>query len=200
MHGFESAIDLIRAGGGTIGTSKTFGVLSTLLGFVFLAAGVAKLRRLAVAALAMVDFDVVSRARPAYGVALGAIEFAIAIALITRSLPSLALVVAAILLSVFALLIGRSLKRGERFPCTCFGASMEPLSKLTFVRTFALACVALLLLGFAVFTGERGSSGSAAHIIEAIVAVSALSTIVLISSIVRLALLSRQTLASLRQV
>jgi methylamine utilization protein MauE len=71
-------------------------------------------------------------------------------------------------LAVFAMLIARSLARGERFSCFCFGDSEATLSRLTLART-----VALTALGVVVVFNDATLAGQPAPdvILEAVVAI-----------------------------
>lgn len=63
---------------------------------------------------------------------------------------------AGLLLTIFSVAIGRSLGRGERAPCRCFGATTVPLSRRHVARNLCLTGVALLgLLGTASSSGVR---------------------------------------------
>lgn len=134
----ESAVDWLTGPvGADIGT--------WLLAIVFALAAAPKLRRPALAALAMVDFRVTRRAHPALGAALGGAEAAVAVALASGVAPAVSLAAAALLLWAFVALIARALARGESFACWCFGETAEGLSRRTLARTAALAALATLL-------------------------------------------------------
>jgi len=80
----------------------------------------------------------------------------------------------AVLFASFVVLISRSLAKGERFPCHCFGADERPLSRLTLLRTALLASIAVsVALGS--FTAPSGSARE--HILEFVIAGSLLGVI-----------------------
>lgn len=143
MGGFSAALSLGRSMFDAWTGPTGSGVTAWILAAVFVMSGVAKLRRPALAAMAMVDFAVVRDVRPALGWMLGAVEVALAIAL--PIVPSRVATVATVLLWLFVLLIGRSLVGGASFACFCFGDGDSPLSHWTLVRSGALAVAATVL-------------------------------------------------------
>ena len=145
MNGFESALSLFASALHLLSAPTGYGVGVWILGIIYVWSGVAKLRRPTLAAMAMMDFGVLRRVRPRLGGALGAAEVLLALFLITGTLPVLFVPVTAGLLWVFVLLIARSLRSGQDFPCFCFGDADSRLSRLTLVRTAALAVLASVL-------------------------------------------------------
>jgi hypothetical protein len=117
---------------------------------VFGWSGVTKLRRPMLAAMAMVDFGVVKRVQRWYGSLLGVSEVVLAAVLLAAAGShhaglQIALWAAAFLLGFFTLIVGRSLVRGENFPCACFGENDTELSRATLVRTGTLTGAAVIL-------------------------------------------------------
>jgi hypothetical protein len=145
VNGFESALSLIAKALNLITAPTGYGIAVWILAIVFVWSGVAKLRKPTLAAVAMMDFGVLRRVRPRLGSALGAAELLLALLLISGTLPALFLPVAAGLLWLFVLLIAKSLLSGEDFACFCFGDADSRLSRLTLVRTGALALLASVL-------------------------------------------------------
>lgn len=143
MGGFASALSLgqrlFDAWTGPTGT----GLTAWFLAAVFAISGIAKLRRPTLAAMAIVDFGVVRRARPELGLGLGLGELALAVALPIVPMP--AGVIAAVVLWLFAGLIARAILSGAAFPCFCFGETDQVVSRSTLVRTTALALIATLV-------------------------------------------------------
>ena len=188
MHGFETALSLIRDAVLLLAGSVGYGVAVWFLGLIFIWSGIAKLREPVLTAMAMVDFGVIRSVRPAFGLALGVTEL-----LLAMSLPAslalgeqfhLALLFAAVLLWLFSILIVRSLQSGEKFACYCFGDTDSELSRWTLLRTIALALLATLL--FLVRPGpntldELGAGET--YMFEALAAVSLLATIMLASQV-----------------
>jgi uncharacterized membrane protein YphA (DoxX/SURF4 family) len=66
---------------------------------------------------------------------------------------------AAGLLAIFAAAIRRSVRRGNRAPCRCFGASVTPLGRHHVVRNLLLAGAALVGLTGAVGRGHADVAG-----------------------------------------
>ncbi|MBX6765102.1 MAG: hypothetical protein IRY88_15705 [Rubrobacteraceae bacterium] len=142
-----------------------------------------KLRRPALAAMAMVDFKVARRVRPSLGFALGAGELVLALALALGGPASRFIIaIAAALLWVFTLLIARSLWSGERFACFCFGDTDSVLSRWTLLRTSALALLASTLAILALPTNSYREPG-AAPVLELVVAAAILGTVVLLGRV-----------------
>ena len=77
-------------------------------------------------------------------VATVAAEIAIVLALIVPALVRWGFVVGIGLLAVFSAAIVRSLRRGHRAPCRCFGASNSPLGAQHVARNAALAAFGVL--------------------------------------------------------
>jgi hypothetical protein len=142
MNGFESALALVVDALRLATRPAGYGIAVWVLAIIFAWSGISKLRQPILAAMAMVDFGVLRRVRPYLGSALGAAELSLALLLATGTLPNLFLPVAAALLWVFVLLIAKSLWSGKQFACFCFGEADSELSRLTLVRTAALALLA----------------------------------------------------------
>ena len=132
--------------------------------------------------MAMNDFGILRRVRPRLGGALGAVELLLALVLITGTLPVVFLPVTAGLLWFFVLLIARSLWSGKDFSCFCFGDADSRLSRLTLVRTTALALLASAL----VVVPLRYAGFDQVYLLQAISAVALVGAIVLASRIPRL--------------
>lgn len=145
MHGFAAAAALLTDAMGLLGEPAFHGIGVLLLAGVFGLSGSAKVRRPALAAMAMVDFGIVRKVRPRLGAALGAAEGLLAVALVVGALADVFLSVATILLWFFVVLIARQLLSGNRFACFCFGDADSPLSRWTLARTVVLAVLATVL-------------------------------------------------------
>lgn len=126
----------------------------TLLGLVFLASGVSKLRRPHLVAVALVNFRAVRAPLPLLGVALGGSETLIGLLLISRAGADIVLAVSAVLLFFFAYALLRVHLTGATFPCTCFGSSDEAVSGRTALRAALLGTLALYLASTATFHSQ----------------------------------------------
>jgi hypothetical protein len=187
VNGFGSVIDLLAQVFGLVTGPAGYGVAIWVLAIIFVWSGLAKLRRPALAAMAMNDFGILRRVRPGLGSALGAAELLLALCLITGTLLVVILPVTAGLLWFFVLLIARSLWLGKDFSCFCFGDADSRLSRLTLVRTTALALLASALLASAlVAVPLRYASLDQIYILQAISAAALVGTIVLSSGIPKL--------------
>jgi hypothetical protein len=145
--------------------------------------GVAKVRRPLLAALAMVNFRVISRPRSGPGRALGVAELTITGMLagvsISSVLGTLGAVLAVITFAAFSFVLARSLLAGETFECNCFGDSHATISTGTLFRAGAFAVLAGLLAGRLVTdppTASTAQSAATATTAAAIVGSAALLT------------------------
>jgi signal transduction histidine kinase len=143
MGGFSTALSLGTRGLDALLTPAVTGVAAWFLAGVFVWSGVTKVRRPALAAMALVDFGVARRVWPRLGLALGVTELALAATLAV--VPRAGAIVAVAILWAFTLVIARSLRTGERFPCACFGESADQLSGRTLARAALLAGLATVL-------------------------------------------------------
>ena len=182
MNGFGSALSLLAEIIDLLTAPAGYGIAVWILVIVFVWSGLAKLRRPTLAAMAMNDFGVLRRIRPRLGGALGAAELLLALSLITGTLPVIVLLFTAGLLWFFALLIARSLWSGDDFPCFCFGDADSRVSRLTLLRTVALALLASVL---AVAPLPYAGFGQT-YLLQAISAAAFVSAIVLGSQIPKL--------------
>jgi hypothetical protein len=185
MNGFESAFFLFAELLRLLTAPAGYGIAVWILAIIFVWSGVAKLRRPTLAAMAMMDFGVLRRVRPLLGSALGAAELLLALFLITGTLPVIFLPVTAGLLWIFVLLISRSLWSGKDFACFCFGDADSRLSRLTLIRTAALAQLASVLAVAPLPTGAYAGF-SQTYLLQAVSAASFVGAITLASQIPKL--------------
>ena len=175
MNGFGSAVALLGQAFDLVTGPAGYGIAIWVLAIIFVWSGLAKLRRPALAAMAINDFGILRRIRPGLGSALGAMELLLALALITATLPVVILPVTAGLLWFFVLLIARSLWLGKDFSCFCFGDADSRLSRFTLVRTIALAVLATAL----VVVPLRYAGFDQIYLLQALSAAALVGTIVL---------------------
>ncbi len=178
MNGFESAFTLFAGALHLITAPTGYGVGVWILAIIFVWSGVAKLRRPTLAAMAIMDFGILRRVRPRLGSALGAAEVLLAAFLLTGTLPVLFLPVTAGLLWFFVLLIAKSLRSGQDFACFCFGDADSRLSRLTLVRTAALAVLASVL-AVAAPSAATYAGFSETYVLQAVSAAALVGAIVL---------------------
>jgi hypothetical protein len=182
VNGFGSAVALLAQIFDLVTGPAGYGIAIWVLAIVFVWSGLAKLRRPALAAMAMNDFGILRRVRPGLGRALGAVELLLALSLITGTLLVVVLPVTAALLWFFVLLIARSLWLGKDFSCFCFGDADSRLSRVTLVRTTVLALLASAL----VVVPLRYAGFDQVYLLQAISAAALVGAIVLASRIPRL--------------
>ena len=109
----------------------------------FALAAVAKWRDRESARSAAVDLGLPPAVAPAVSALLPPVELAVAAGLLVTPIAGWAAVTACILLGAFTALVVRSLRRGRRPACGCFGAaSSAPIGARTVVRNLVLAAVA----------------------------------------------------------
>lgn len=123
----------------------TYG-LRLALAVIFAVAGVHKLRNPLVAAAAASDFGVLRRPVVAVGVAQGAAEAVLAIALTVpvAVIGVVASVCAAGTCAGFTFLTGRAVAAGRTFACNCLGPSAAPVSGATVARAVLMMLGAVI--------------------------------------------------------
>jgi hypothetical protein len=197
VNGFESFGSLVVDGVAFLASPEMVEAGVWLLAFVLAWSGVAKIRRPALAAIAMVDFRVVGRPLPALGLGLGLVEVGLALGLALRVQPVVVATLASLLLLSFSFVIARSLLAGGRFPCHCFGdGDSADISAVTLVRAAALASLAIAV-AIASFRSGTALELSQAEATAATSGLATLATVVLLAAIARLVQLGRRTLVSL---
>lgn len=163
------------------------------LALVFVWSGVAKLHHRRLAGMAVAEFMHFRRVHPLYGVTLGVSEVGLGIALVVGPVREFASVVAALVLAAFCIVLARSLARGDRFPCYCFGSD-SALSIASLARTAGLG---LLAAGLAVATLSANPAREVSSLASATGGAAALCLIVLTSISVRLIVSSRELIREL---
>jgi hypothetical protein len=169
---------------GGVDVDEPLGVGLFVLGLMFVWSGIAKARRPTLAALAMNEFGLTSGLNRRLAVALGASEIALGVALGSTVLPRLSLAVSSAALWLFAFLIARSLRRGDRFACFCFGNADASISSMTLLRALGLALLSTLLFVVAVAGAEPPTEANAV-MLEFVVAMALVGTTVLVAQTVR---------------
>jgi hypothetical protein len=178
VNGFESALSLFAKVLHLVTAPTGYGIAVWVLAIIFVWSGAAKLRQPTPAPRALVDFGVLRRIRPRLGSALGAAELLLGLFLITGTLAVVFLPVTAGLLWFFVLLIARSLWTGKDFACFCFGDPDSRLSRLTLVRTTALALLASVL-AVAPLPTPTYAGFSETYVLQAVSAAALVGAIVL---------------------
>lgn len=141
------------------------------LAAMFAFTGIEKLRQPDRAALALIDFRLVRRFDRRWGIAAGTTEVAVAAALVAGPAVLPAALAAASLLWFFAWLLARSLVRGDRFACFCFGDLDADISFVGLARTVVLALVTSGLAADLVIQGSPVAGARA----EAVAALSGIA-------------------------
>ncbi len=154
-------------------------VLSLAYAAMFGFAGVEKLRRPKLAALALVDFRLTARPRISLGRAAGSVEVAAAALLAVPQTARFGASVAALLLLAFAGLLARAARNGESFACFCFGDTSGDVSWLFAARAAVLGAAAAILAWWLL---TQSPSVSGREFLEAAVAGTAGFTSALLAS------------------
>lgn len=183
MSGVDAVVATIGQLVETLASPLSIGVAAIVLGVTLSWSGFVKLTRPLPAAWAMVDFDLISRPNRMMGRALGLIEALVGLGLTLR-VGVIALFASALVLTcLFSLLILRSLLRGQRFECACFGSKHE-LSWTSLVRSLLLAAIAGSgLAGVSLNGVDLNDLLSIAGTLELVSAVAILGFVVLMSQI-----------------
>jgi methylamine dehydrogenase accessory protein MauD len=128
------------------------------LAFVFVLAGITKLRNLAGFQKTIVDFGLPSRFGHPFSVAIPCFELLVAVSLITVPLARWPSVIAFLLLIVFTSAIAINLLLGRRPDCNCFGQlHSAPVSGKTLMRNGLLATCAVFLIFSSEVTSHLGA-------------------------------------------
>lgn len=118
-----------------------------LLAVVFAVSGGAKVASLEGSRRSAAALGLPARAAAVAGTALPFVEIGIALFLLVAETARAAAATAAALLAAFTVLVVRSLGRGERPPCRCFGQLDDrPISAATVVRNVVLLAGAALVV------------------------------------------------------
>ncbi len=122
-------------------------ILRLGLAAVFLLAALGKLARPGATAATLADFGVPRRLCRPGALALPAVELATAALLVPDATVRWGAGLALALLVGFSAVVGRSLRRGERPDCNCFGAvASAPVGPRTLFRNAGLGSVAAILV------------------------------------------------------
>ena len=116
------------------------------LAAVFAVAGLTKLRDLAGARVALIEFGVPKSVAGPGGLLLPLVELAVAICLLPAATAAWAALAALALLVLFTAAIAFNLARGRRPACRCFGRlSAEPVGRSTLIRNGLLTLLAAVV-------------------------------------------------------
>lgn len=140
-----------------------------VIAVLFLWSGYEKLKHPELATLALIDFGAIRRFDARLGMTLGAIELAVALALVVPASRDVGLAASALLLWFFSAAIYVNLGAGRNFACFCFGDVEGEISPKTLGRSLVLALLATYLM---LAPGPQVTSLS--HLVLGIVAAIAL--------------------------
>jgi hypothetical protein len=176
-----------------LGARETFDAAAYVVSLVFLWSGSAKIRKPELAGLAIQMFGLTRRPSRRLGLALGLSESALGIAVASRMRDEVVLGAAALVLWSFTILLCRSLIRGDRHACFCFGTSDSRVSLATLLRTVALAAIATGLTVWA--SSVAPATAVAVRTLEVVIASSLLALAALLVNGRKLWLTSADDLA-----
>lgn len=181
MAGFEALEHLAGDAASAVWRQESYGIISWLYAWVFVWAGVTKIREPAHAARALTDFRLTRKLNPnpRLGRVVGVSEVTLGGAIASGYSDAFVALIATLVLCFFVFLIARALVRREAFPCFCFGSTESSLSVRTAARTAALTTGSLVLVGLA--TSFQRYSNPRLVLLEAVSALALLSTAALLS-------------------
>jgi hypothetical protein len=144
-----------------------------LLADVFAWSSAAKLGRLTDTAIALSRLGLTRRPQVEIAGSLAAVEALLAGLLVAGGVAAsdalpLALGLSSLFLAAAALATARSLRRGDSFPCMCFGSMDHELSRWTLLRALVLCAV-----GVVAAVGAGSGEGTSLSVEAALVALSA---------------------------
>lgn len=119
-------------------------LLADLVAGVFIWSGAAKLWKPLPAAMAAVDFGILTRVSPVVGISLGTIELCVGGWILSEVWIVPAMIAASALLLIFGALIATAVVRGKSFSCACFGDAEGAISKWTLARAVVLLATAVV--------------------------------------------------------
>lgn len=195
MGGFSALLTLLKGILSDMRSAPSAGIIECLLAGVFLLSGISKLRHPKATAMAIVNFGLGKHAYPVLGWLLGACEIGLGLMLLASG--PLGLPAAAVLLWLFALLIVRSLSKGDRFACLCFGNTEETVSRRALLRTLTLALLTTIV---ASDKPGRAQFWSRERLLEVVVASSILGVVAVASQVWHLVRLSDSTMLELKGI
>jgi hypothetical protein len=163
------------------------------LAAMFAFTGIEKLRQPDRAALALVDFRLVRRFDRRWGLAAGATEAVVAVALVAGRPVIPAALAAVSLLWFFAWLLARSLVRGDQFACFCFGDLDAEISLVGLARTVGLALVTSALVADLVIQGSP-VAGARTEVVPALAGIALFGSALVVSKVGILLRLNRSYL------
>ena len=182
MNGLSSVVNDVAALLDGVPRSSLTPVVLWLLGITFIWSGVAKLRSPFPAAMAMVSFRIVKRPSAGMAVGLSVAEVVVGVWFLTGFLYAIPAAAASLLLTIFAILIGRALIAGEHFECSCFGGgSGKEISAKTLVRAIGLLLMSGVIAAGAIKSGSPDSQ--TINVLHAVASGAALMLILLLSKI-----------------
>jgi putative oxidoreductase len=136
-------------------------VLRLIVGGVFLAAGLLKLRDPTAFALEVTNYRLAEGLAPYVAVALPPVEVAVGVSVL--ALPEewrrAGAVCAALILLAFTALVAATVLRGINVSCGCFGTGTGPVTWLTVVRDAVLFASAAALVALLTQRGTRQGEG-----------------------------------------
>ena len=186
MNGLAAITSFLGDLGVRLPAHQVAGAIRWFLVVTFLVAGVTKLRRPMLAAIAIAEFGLAKKPAKAQGVALGLLEGGLALWMASGIARALALAVVTSTLCLFAFLIGRSLRAGHSFPCQCFGNSDATLSRSTLVRAVLLGSTSLLGMWLVLLGHEAPIYGWRALMLQFSAGIAMAGSVALLATVPRL--------------
>lgn len=180
MRTLLEALDALR-------DASVGGAIAAILGSVLLLSGGIKLRNPLPAAIALVNFGVARRVRPAWAYILGGLEVTVGLSLILRIAWPVPALAALTMFAGFFTAIASALLMKRQLECACFGEANAPLGLPTLAR-------AVLLVGLSVMATAASLQplSSQDALSETVTGVALLAILVLLSAAWRLRRLNQE--------
>lgn len=168
MNGFHYLWSALSTSSARLGSDTISLAVRITLAALFTVAGQYKLRHPMIAAVTVRNFGLTPHPVRAAGAAVGLLELATAVLLLTpiRMLAIVGCIIAALMSASFTALIGRALYRHDRFPCHCLSGASESISVLTLWRAIAMAVGASL--GIVALAHDRAISVTRAQAVVSV--------------------------------
>lgn len=169
MHGFDYIAGALSGLTNALMRAPVPLAIRLCLATLFLVAGIYKLRHPAVAAMAVVNFRVISKPERRAGFGVGFVEVVLAALLVTPNTITMRLgsVGAGLAALAYSFVISRALAQGGAFECNCLPLTTGPISFWSLARSVGMFVLAGLAAAASWQSGTMGGSISTAVAIAA---------------------------------
>ncbi|MEZ6150337.1 MAG: hypothetical protein R3C09_09455 [Pirellulaceae bacterium] len=121
--------------------------MNNFMGFFFLGFAFFKLLNIAKFADAFATYDIVARRSRAYALAYPWVELSLGLLFVTRTLPMLANILTAVIMSVGLIGVVAAVRKKQTIQCACLGTAFNlPMSVVTIIENSVMLAMALAML------------------------------------------------------